>query len=145
MVDEVAFRQRLAESVEYPCAYAKAVLSGCVSCACVARMQIAEREVVCCIRPASRLRCDALHEHLRRAFSFALGRVRTDEPMPHAHEMRIQCGGLRGLQYVLDESSEVANVDALLDAVLARWGDLTELPYSEVIHVAALCYKGRHR
>lgn len=108
-------------------------------------MQIAEREVVRCLHPSSQQRCNQLHEQLRRAFSFALGRIHGDEPMPHAHEMRIQCGGLRGLQYVLDESGEVTNVDFLLDAALARWGDLTELPYSEVIHAATLCYKGRHR
>ena len=38
----------------------------------------------------------------------------------------------------------LTNVDGLLDAALQRWGDMAEIPYSEVVHAAALNYKGRH-
>jgi hypothetical protein len=38
----------------------------------------------------------------------------------------------------------VENVDALLESVLQQWIELAALPYSEVVHAAALCYKGRH-
>ena len=143
-MDESAFRQSMAAVIEHPCAFEKAVLTRCVSCARSERIQIAERELISCQTLASRSRCRELHLHLRRAFAFALGKTDMAAPLPHAQEKRVQCGGLQGMQYVLNDSSDVENVDALLDGSLRQWGALADIPYSEVVHAAARCYKGRH-
>ena len=143
-MDETAYRQIYSEVIERPCTFEKAVLARCVACNRSKRVQIAEREAVTCQNAASLTRCTSLHDQLRHNFSFALGVVRDDTPLPHAQGMRVQCGGLKGLQSVLNESAEVDNVDALLEDVLRKWGDLADIPYSEVVHAAALCYKGRH-
>ena len=74
---------------------------------------------------------------------FALGKPRIDSPLPHGQEMRVQCGGLKGLQHTLDGNAEVTDVDRLLDNSLRRWGDLADLPYSEIVHSAASSYRGR--
>jgi len=142
-MDEAAFRQILSEVVERPCAFEKALLANCVACERSERIQIAEREVVSCRTLSSHSRCTELHRNLRHSFSFALGKIRDEEVLPHAQEKRVQCGGLKGLQYVLNNSGEVDNVDALLERVLLQWGDLAEIPYSEVVHMAALLYSGR--
>ena len=134
----------MAAVIERPCSFEKAVLTRCVSCARSERMQIAERELVSCQTVASLSRCKELHLQLRRAFAFALGKPDVTVPLPHAQEKRVQCGGLQGIQYVLHDSSEVENVDALLVGTLQQWGVLADVPYSEVIHAAARCYKGRH-
>lgn len=143
-MDEAAYRQIYSEVIERPCAFEKAVLARCVACDRAQRVQIAEREAVTCQNSTSLSRCTSLHHYLRHGFSFALGKVRDDMPMPHAQEMRVQCGGLKGLHSVLDDSVEVNNVDALLVDALRKWGGLSDIPYSEVVHAAALCYKGRH-
>ena len=143
-MDEAAYRQIFSEVIERPCTFEKAVLSRCVTCDRSERIQIAEREAVTCQAASSLSRCTSMHDNLRQSFSFALGKVRDEAPLPHAQEMRVQCGGLKGLQYVLNDNADVANVDALLDSVLQKWGDLSEIPYSEVVHAATLCYKGRH-
>lgn len=143
-MDEAAYRQIYSEVIERPCAFEKAVLARCVACDRSERIQIAEREAVACQNAASLSRCTSLHDYLRHSFSFALRKVRDDTPMPHAQEMRVQCGGLKGLHSVLDDSVEVNNVDALLEAVLRKWGGLSDIPFSEVVHAAGLCYKGRH-
>jgi len=31
-----------------------------------------------------------------------------------------------------------------VENAVEKWGGLAEIPYSEVVHAAALCYKGRH-
>lgn len=142
-MDESAFRQSMAAVIERPCSFEKAILARCVSCACAERMQIAERELVSCQTLASLCRCRELHLHLRRAFAFALGKPDVSAPLPHAQEKRVQCGGLQGIQHVLNDTPEVENVDALLDGVLQQWGSLEDIPYSEVVHAAARCYKGR--
>lgn len=143
-MDETAFRQRLSDMIERPCTFGKAVLARCVACSRSDRIQLAEREVVTCQNAPSLSRCISLHEQLRHNFSFALRKTSEQTVLSHAQEMRIQCGGLKGLHQVLHDDCEVADVDALLAAILMRWEDLADLPYSEVVHAAALCYKGRH-
>jgi len=142
-MDEAAFRQKLSEMLERPCSFEKAVVGRCVSCAQSQKFQIAEREAVVCLNPASLSRCTSLHEFLRHSFSFALGKVHDEEVLSHAQEMRVQCGGLKGLQYVLDDEAEVDDVDELLDNVLQKWGGFEEVSFSEVVHAAVLIYKGR--
>ncbi len=143
-MDETAFRHKLSEAIERPCTFEKSVLTRCVGCVHSDRVQIAEREAVTCRNAASLSRCEELHGYLRHGFAFALGKLHDDEVLSHAQEMRVQCGGLKGLQYVLNDTAEVSDVAALLEGAIRKWGDLADIPYSLVIHAAALCYKGRH-
>lgn len=142
-MDEAAYRQKFSLLIERPCSFEKAILSGCVSCPVVLRVQIAEREALACKEPASHVRCSELHDLLRKSFAFALGNTHPDSVLSHAQELRIQCGGLSGLQSVFDGTAEVADVDLLLDDILQKWGDLDEVPFSEVVHAASMTYKGR--
>ena len=142
-MDESAFREMLSGIVA-PCPFERSILRGCAACAQSEKMQVAERELVKCRNTASHSRCSELYAHLRRSFSFALGTLRVDTPLPHGQEMRVQCGGLKGLQDTLSGSAEVENVDELLEYALRRWGELEDIPYSDVVHAAATAYKGRH-
>ncbi|MBI5005888.1 MAG: hypothetical protein HZB95_02060 [Nitrosomonadales bacterium] len=143
-MDEAAYRQKFAEVVARPCVFEKALLTRCVACERAQRKQIAEREAVTCHTAASHSRCGELHGQLRHAFSFALGTLHDDTVLPHAKEMRVQCGGLKGLQQEMRGDAEVANVDGLAENALRQWGDWAEIPWSQVVHAAAQCYKGRH-
>jgi len=80
---------------------------------------------------------------LRHNFTFALGKLHIDGPLPHAQEMRMQCGGLKGLQFILDGNEEVADVAALLELAQQRYGNLAELPFSLIVQRAKDLYKGR--
>ena len=142
-MDEDAFRHMLDEVIERPCVFEKAILTCCVKCGRAERMQIAEREAVTCQDGQSLSRCTELHDGLRRSFAFALGEMRSDIALPHAQEMRVQCGGLKGLQDVLTGSAEVEDVDALLQDSMRQFGTLADFPYSQVVHAAAQNYKGR--
>jgi hypothetical protein len=142
-MDETAFREMLA-GVVAPCPFERSILRGCAACAQSEKIQIAERELVKCRDTASHSQCLELYAHLRRSFSFALGAFQVDTPLPHAQEMRVQCGGLKGLQYTLNGDTEVGNVDELLGNALRQWGEIEDIPYSNVVHAAASAYKGRH-
>ena len=142
-MDEGAFREMLS-GVVAPCPFERSILRSCAACAQSEKIQIAERELVKCRNSASHSRCIELYAHLRRSFSFALGTLRVDTPLPHVQEMRVQCGGLKGLQHTLNGSTEVENVDELLENALRQWGEIEDIPYSDVVHAAATAYKGRH-
>lgn len=141
-MDESAYRKAYTEVVARPCVFEQALLGRCVTCSLVQHMQIAEREAATCPLAASHARCHELHNQLRRCFSFALG-VPTKGELPHAKEMRVQCGGLMGMQQVLSGDPGVEDVDALVANALNEWDDWSGVPWSEVVHEAALCYKGR--
>lgn len=143
-MDELAYKVRLSALLDRPCAFEKAILAACVACGRAERIQIAEREAVACQDAASQCRCTELRADLQHGFAFALGRVRDETPLPHAQEMRVQCGGLRGLQFVLNACDEVEDVNALLESAQQQFGELANLPYSEIVHAAAQRYKGRH-
>jgi len=80
---------------------------------------------------------------LRHNFTFALGILHIDGPLPHAQEMRMQCGGLKGLQFALDGSDQVRDVAALVEMAQQRYGELAELPYSLIVQRANISYKCR--
>ncbi len=143
-MDEFAFREILSVAVSRPCPFERSILRGCAACNQAKRLQIAEREAVMCQMTDSHSRCQELYVQLRRSFSFALGVLRDDIPLPHAQEMRVQCGGLKGLHNVLNGRSEIENVDGLLARALEQWGEIADIPYSDVVHSAASVYKGRH-
>ena len=143
-MDELAFREILSGAVVRPCPFERAILRSCADCQCAERLQIAEREAVRCQTEGSHARCVALYGHLRRSFTFALGVLRIDTPLPHGQEMRVQCGGLKGLQQTLNGDTEVENVDELLTRALRQWGETEDIPYSDVVRAAASAYRGRH-
>lgn len=142
-MDEIAFREILSGAVARPCPFERSILRNCAACALAERLQIAEREAVMCQTASGHTRCKALYAQFRRSFSFALGVLRDDIPLPHAREMRVQCGGLKGLQYTLNGSAEIGNIDDLVTTALKQWGAIAEIPYSDVVRSAASAYKGR--
>lgn len=142
-MDEAAFRRTLSEAVARPCPFERAILRSCAACRMAERIQIAERELVTCQSAACHHRCGEFYERLRQSFAFALGKPKIAAPLPHGQEMRVQCGGLMGLQQIISGDTAVENIDQLLDQALKQWGAADEMPFSAIVH-AASAYKGRH-
>lgn len=119
-----------------PCPFEKALLSSRCACAKFQRLNIAEREAASCISPVAQARCIVLLEQLYQNARFALKQSRLDGPTPHAKSMKVQCGGLLGLQAVLISEhvdKPVENIDGLVTQALETFGELEKLPYQEII------------
>jgi hypothetical protein len=142
-MDETAYRQALTTSIQRYCPFEKTVLTHCAACSRAEKHNIAEREIVACNNAEAHQRCIALRGLLRHNFTFALGILHIDGPLPHAQEMRMQCGGLKGLQFALDGGDQVHDVAALVEMAQQRYGELAELPYSLIVQRANIYYKGR--
>lgn len=137
MVDESEFRQKLHSTDPQACPFGKAILALCCGCSLSRKRAIAEREVVICTGAAAREQCCGLYELLRRNSSFALKQAHADEPLTHARNMKVQCGGLHGLQQALDATEDVGDVAALVEASRQKFGSLEELPYSRIVQSVA--------
>ena len=142
-MDEAVYRQALETSIQNLCPFEKTVLTHCAACSRAEKHNIAEREIVACNSTEALERCIALRDLLRHNFTFALGKLHIEAPLPHAQEMRMQCGGLRGLQFAMDGNDEVEDVDTLLVKAKQMFGKLADLPFSQIVRWTTLHYKKR--
>lgn len=138
-MDEHAFMHALGTINPKPCAFGKVILSRHCACSCVVKRYAAEREMVSCSDDPMRFKCGELLEHLRLNSMFALKLTHITPPLPHGPEMRVQCGGLLGLQLEVDGAETVANISALLVAALEKFGSMEKFPYSKIVQSVVSC------
>jgi hypothetical protein len=119
-------------------------------CACrhARRFCLADREGVACGSQAANNRCREVLEALRANARFALQMTAVHGPLPHAKEIKVQSGGMRGLRAVLhpeqDHSTAVEDVAGLTQRALERFGALDNLPFEQIVqHIVR--FEGRRR
>lgn len=129
------------------CAFEKSILSRRSLCRHACRFNLADREGVACNEaPASEL-CRTTLGQMRDKAVFALKLTRIDGPLPHAKEIKVQTGGLYGLQRMLgedDQTQPIADIAGLLEQALAQYGDVARLPYTEIAR-SIVQFEGRTR
>ena len=133
---------------EYKCPYSDTLVStqfACVLATPVVRRGGAE---VACATAAAHARCGALFQHMKQAALPAFGVQDDLLSMPHSVLIKIQHGGLLGLQRVMDNASAVGqtvtNIHDLVERAQHRYGDHASLPYSEFVQDIT-AYKLRRR
>ena len=138
-MDENAFMHALGAINPKPCAFGKVILSRHCACSKVNKRYAAEREMVACTVDAERKQCGELLDLLRQNSAFALKLTHITSPLPHGPEMRVQCGGLQGLQREVDGAEEVVDVSELVAAARLKYGSLEDLPYSKIVQSVVNC------
>ena len=145
-MDEDAFKSARADINRLPCVFENALLSGCAVCELSASHALAERQIIACTSPVARVDCGQLAALLRERSAFALHLTSTQRILPHAMMMKIQCGGLRGMQQVLDPAAAQPDVRRMVLKGRERYGELARLPFSEIVKgVAAFQLRKRHK
>jgi len=143
-MDESTYRSGRGEINRLPCLFERALLARCAVCELSRRHAVAERESIACSSPVARAACNQLAGLLREKSAFALGLARTARILPHAMVMKIQCGGLLGLQAALDPEAPAPDVHRLVRMAVERHGDLAALPFSTMVQSVA-AWQGRRR
>jgi hypothetical protein len=145
-MDEAAYKSARGEINRLPCVFERALLSRTAVCQLATNHAIAERETIACTSPVARVDCGQLSALLREKSAFAVRLPSTQRILPHALMMKIQCGGLLGLQRVIDPGATHPDVRRLVLAARQRFGELTALPFSEIVKgVAAFQLRKRPR
>jgi hypothetical protein len=147
-VDQDAFRKTYRDVNERFCAYEKSILTNHCLCSQAERFCIAEREGVRCLSDEGQTRCLELLHLLREQARFALRTDQDKSILPHGKAMRIQVGGLRGLEMVLSDAAEaparIGNIYELIGRALEQFQRLDRLPFSKIMQQVA-AYRGRTR
>jgi len=143
-MDENAWRAKRAALNPRPCVFENALLARCARCTLAAHRAIAERESIHCTDEPGRARCAAFAERLRAAATFVLRAPNPALALSHQQKLRLSCGGLQGLNRLLDPVREPPSVERLLAEAEARWGGLDTLPYAELVRTVA-SWRGSRR
>jgi len=147
-MDETQYRQTYGELNTRKCVFEKAINSRRCTCTCCKRFNLADREGVACETVESLARCQSLLESLRNKARFALQMTRIPGPLPHAKEIKVQIGGMLGIQQLLyaekTGSESVEDIDGLAREAINRYGDIAALPYDEIIK-SIVHFEGRLR
>lgn len=146
-MDEDEFKETYLSLNTRVCPYEKVILSRQCDCRRAVRLFIAERQAVGCDADAAQQRCNATLNALRGKAAFALKLTSATGRLPHAKEMKVQAGGLRGLQRALQPASgdaPIEDIDGLLNLALSTYGAMDKLPFSELMQ-SIVAYEGRRR
>ena len=146
-MEEDEYRSTYATVNARRCVLEKALNSRAVTCSHAERFCLADREAVGCKSDAAQRRCQDLLTRMRDGARFALQMTHIGGPLPHNKEIKVQVGGLQGLQALLHPDrtdTVVEDVFGLLNAAEQRFGALAAFPYQDMVkHITR--YQGRNR
>ncbi len=147
-MDENEFRATYREINAVRCVFEKGLNARRCTCHRARHFLLAGREGYRCASAPHQARCTAYLDLLRRQARFAVGVAQPDGPLPHNKELRIQIGGLSGLRRLLPASSAhgsgALDVDAVLTAATAEYGEVEAIPFERLLPDIA-AFKGRRR
>ena len=147
-MDEKQYKSTYQAVNERRCVFEKTISSRRSTCSKSIRFHLADREGISCRSAAGNALCAELLTQMRSNARFALHLTHADGPLPHAKEIRVQTGGMLGLQSVLYpervEQSNVEDIIGLVDKGLQRYTSLEQFPY-EVIVQNIVHFEGRRK
>ncbi len=131
------------------CVFEKASLTRRYQCRNHIKIQIGEREAAGCSDETARQQCAELLRTLRRqsAFSLKMPSLTGHTALPHAKELKVQCGGLNGLYSAINGSLPNGNIEdirALVQTALKNHGGIDHLPWQTIIQ-GVTGFSGRRR
>lgn len=136
-MDENEFLTTESTVNDQPCIFSKAVLRRCSACSRAQKLFIAEREVVACLSPGARQRCEELLSLIHNNARFALHMTHSEESLPHGKEIKVQCGGIEGIHQLLHPEENIVaeedDIQALVSEAIKHYGSLESLPYTELV------------
>ncbi|TCK17235.1 hypothetical protein DFR30_0457 [Thiogranum longum] len=147
MVEEDAYRSTYNAVNQRRCAFEKAVLTRRCHCSCSTRFYLADREGISCNAAQAHSRCQQLLLLMRENARFALKLTGTGDELPHAKEIKVQNGGLLGLQNLLlpdAPADAVVDIATLTVQGVRTFGSIQQFPFQEIVK-SIVHFEGRRR
>ncbi|MDX2507104.1 MAG: hypothetical protein QNL62_21870 [Gammaproteobacteria bacterium] len=154
-MDEDQYRSTYREMNPTRCYFEKLLLLRYGNCEQAKKLFLAEREAFACNSENAQKQCLQLLDRLRTNARFSLQITQVEGPLPHAKEIKVQVGGLFGLQQLLDNKNPtqtdvlldddakfgeqaqkhapIQNIFATVNEAVALYRSLDSIPYNEVV------------
>ncbi len=147
-MDENEYKQTYRDFNERKCVFEKAINARRCTCSLSQKFNLADREGVNCRDEAANITCSEFLKIMRSKASFALHMTKVPGPLPHAKEIKVQVGGMLGVQALIfpqqEKAENVQDIIALLKAAMEKYGSLDSLPYAEIMQ-SVVSFEGRSR
>lgn len=116
------------------CPFSKPILGQWCACA---YSRVADRcsgKMVCTQVDERRDTCLQLVQLLKENARFTLNLSNTDAQINHAQAMKIKCGGILGMQRILESDSEASpSIVDIIEQAQKRFGSIDAFPYGDII------------
>lgn len=136
-MDEKQYKRTYDSVNERRCVFEKTISSRRGTCSSSLRFHLADREGISCKSATGNVLCTELLAHMRSRARFALHLTHADGPLPHAKEIRVQTGGMLGLQAALypdrRERPDIEDILGLIDCGLQRYHSFERFPYDAIV------------
>lgn len=130
------------------CVFEKSINSRRCQCALAQRFNLADREGVRCTVDLAQQRCVALLKVMRGKALFAMRLTKIEGLLPHGKEVKVQTGGLLGLQKLLNptlaEKPNVDDIQSVLNDAIDAYGSIEQLPFDQLMP-DIVRFEGRNR
>ncbi len=117
---------------EYKCAFSHTLVTNQFGCEKAKPVTRRGGPDIACTSAEAHQRCERLFQRLKEAALPAFGVEDDLLTMPHSVLVKIQHGGLLGLQRLIDngtaESGEIKNIDGLVGRAVEKLGNLDAIP-----------------
>lgn len=163
-MDDKEFKNVYQSVNNQKCIFEKATLTRRYSCSKVILRYIGEREAAGCTDPKACELCQQLICAIREKCNFALHTTGTgSRPLAHAKEIKVQCGGLSGLERLVNanqkdgqsllqmpdekETSSLPNVQDISQTIkmtLQQYLSVEQLPWPQIVQ-AVTQFSGRKK
>ena len=120
------------------CPFCRILLPGDFRCGHASAVTRRDGPDIACGAPRVRELCDEVLARLKAVGLPALGYSDDLTELPHGVAMKVQMGGLLGLQKLAgtaaaDDSAAVRDVGAVVDAAVERYGGAAAIPYADLV------------
>jgi hypothetical protein len=136
-MDERQYKTTYLAVNERRCVFEKTINSRRSTCNKSMRFHIADREGISCKSAAGNALCTELLALMRSNARFALHQTHAEGPLPHTKEIRVQTGGMLGLQSALyperQDETVVEDIIGLIDTGLQRYTSLEQFPFDHIV------------
>ena len=130
------------------CVFEKTINSRRCTCKQSQRFHLADREGIACKSTTGNALCTELLNSMRSNARFALHLTSADGPLPHTKEIKVQTGGLLGLQGLIyphrAADINIKNAIGLIDVAIEKYGSIETLPYDLLVQ-AIVKFEGRKK
>ena len=143
-MDEKEYKDTYNRINQLKCVFEKAMCSLKCNCSQGAMFQLADRHGFACHSPLDQKRCVEFLDHLRAQTRFVFKLNDIDGPLPHNKEIRVQNGGLLGLQKIIEENDldTVSDVSDLIKQAIHRYQEVDQIPFDKVMQ-SVMAYQAR--
>jgi len=147
-VDEQEYRATYQSVNRRRCVFEKAINARRCTCGQAARFCLADREGVACNSESGNRSCIGFLDLMRRKARFSLQLTSATGPLPHNKEIRVQVGGLLGLQKLLVPEraarETVEDIHGLVTRGIREYRQLDAFPYERLMQSIA-GFQGRRK